>query len=73
MFLRASLLRPKRPTGLIRRPVYQAGLMSGAGGEQRELSQTHGACRVRPGLPPGPGQGPVHTRMLSSRRPRRPG
>lgn len=32
--LRAALLLPKRPTGLIPRPVYQAGLMSGAGKER---------------------------------------
>lgn len=42
--LRAALLRPKRPTGLILRPVYQAGSMSGAGKERVRAAHGCGCC-----------------------------
>lgn len=42
---RASVLRPKRPTGLILRPVYQAGSMSGAG------RRAQSSCAVSPACP----------------------
>lgn len=52
-FLRASLLRPKRPTGLILRPVYQAGSMSGP--EKRVRAVTDVCPRRVPCVPPEPG------------------
>lgn len=51
-FCRAALLRPKRPTGLIPRPAYQAGSMSGAG-KERAWAVPADATRVWPCAPAG--------------------
>lgn len=53
---RAALLRPKRPTGLIPRPLYQAGSMSGA---------AEGRAVPSPGRVLGPGR-QVSAQGLSS-------
>lgn len=57
-FLRATLRRPKRPTGLILRPEYQAGSMSGAGGKecQHHRCASLGVCAVWPRLAGGRAQ-----------------
>lgn len=41
----AAVLRPKRPTGLILRPAYQAGSMSGSGKERARACARASAVR----------------------------
>lgn len=67
---RAAPLLPKRPTGRILRPMYQAGSMSGAGKERARTVYRYalpGVCAVCSRRL----QGPAHT--LSSLLPHHPG
>lgn len=63
----AALRRPKRPTGRIPRPAYQAGLMSGAGKSENSVWRPVPWC-VQPWW-----LGWVCARLTAARRPGRAG